>query len=45
MSAGTSADTSTIGTGSVGGSLASTGSDGTPLLAGAAVALGGVLVS
>jgi LPXTG-motif cell wall-anchored protein len=45
-SAGSSAGTSTggSGTGSVDGSLASTGSDGTPILAGAAAALGGVLV-
>ncbi|MET9829765.1 LPXTG cell wall anchor domain-containing protein [Streptomyces sp. NPDC006385] len=46
-SAGTSAGASTGGTGSVDGNLASTGSDGTPLLAGAAAAaaaLGGALV-
>lgn len=48
-SGGTSTGTSTggTGTGSVDGNLASTGSDGTPLLAGAAAAaagLGGVLV-
>ncbi|GAA4073883.1 LPXTG cell wall anchor domain-containing protein [Streptomyces shaanxiensis] len=43
----TSTGTTTGGTGSVDGNLASTGSDGTPLLAGAAAAtaaLGGVLV-